>query len=101
MIKGSKEYYARLKKALSTQDWQCTMWFDGPWSPCCRKHDYDSADATALKSSEERRLADLELKACVNEKVKGTNLENMGDLMYNGIRFYLNLRKIIFRRPKY
>jgi len=116
MIKKTKQYYKRFNASLETQDWRCTMWINGNWVRCCKIHDINSADSYAQKSEAERKESDNELRVCVkkqykdygerkrdklktflSEKVHAT----MGNIMYIGIRSFLNIRKILTGRPKF
>ena len=98
MIKKSKEYYKRLKQALKEQDWKCTFWpdFNKVLKSCCKVHDYDCADARAMQSEKERLITDIELRNCGNK-----SFPLMGEIMFSGIRGFLNTRRILFKKPMY
>ena len=92
------EYYKRLRKALSEQDWKCTFWpdFNKVLKSCCVIHDWDCADARAMKSEKERLRIDRKLRNCGNK-----SFPLMGEAMYTGIRSFLITRKKLFKTPMY
>ena len=100
MRKKLKEYQVRLKKALKEQDYRCTAWPNGTftitWKPCCIAHDYACADANAKESESDRLIGDRKLRNCANK-----SFPLMGELMYIGIRSFLNTRRILFKKPMY
>ena len=100
MINKLKEYQRRFKKALAEQDGKCTLWpekiFGILLTPCCKVHDYDCADARALRSAKERLISDLKMRNCANKA-----FPLIGEVMYTGIRFWLNARRILFGTPMY
>ena len=85
----------KLKKALKSQDWECTFWPDINYSKCCIAHDYRCADARFHKSKDLRKRADRKLRNCVNKL-----FPLMGGVMYIGVRSF-NLYKKVFGRPEY
>ena len=85
----------RWLKALKRQDWECTMWPDVVLA-CCIAHDYGCAEAWYLKDEKKRKKHDLALKKCANKK-----LPFLGNIMYYGIRSYLNTRKLLTGKDKY
>ena len=91
-----KKNIKRLIQGLKNQDWCCTMWPDLNLKECCILHDYGCAEAYYEKSEKQRKYRDNKLKNCCNKKIPF-----MGDVMYIGIRSYLNIRKLFTRRPKF
>jgi len=91
-----KESINRLKEGLKNQDWVCTMWPDLNMRECCILHDYGCAEAYYEQSEKQRKYRDNKLRKCANKKIPF-----MGNIMYIGIRSYLNIRKILTGRPKF
>jgi len=98
--KKLKEYQKRFKKAMSEQDGKCTLWpekiFGIKLTPCCKVHDYACADARARRSERKRLEGDRDLRNCANK-----SFPLMGEVMYSGIRGWLNVRKKLFGTSMY
>jgi len=63
---------------MKTQDGKCTLWFNGKWTVCCVKHDYD------IMSGVPWFPASIELYKCVWNKSCWFNAA----LMFAGVNLY-------------
>jgi len=89
-----KKFKTRWGKALSRQDWRCTM-FPNIAKNCCVKHDYDCAYAWYYMDAKLRKKADLDLRNCAN-----LVFPVVGEIMYIGVRLF-NFWKKITKKPEY
>ena len=88
-----------LSKKIPGQDMRCSFWPNKlggiSWKQCCIEHDYACADAKAKESEKLRKIADTQLRNCVNRI-----LPLMGEIMYVGVRSY-NFYKKVIGKPEY
>jgi len=74
-----------------SQDWECTMWPDGLWTPCCIQHDYHVLHG--MKWSKAARM----LRLCVKRK----GYPFMAWAMYVGVMgFYYSGARAVTKKIK-